>query len=110
LLGATSDRLPVKDWKYDRPVPGDALEATVRVLRSALTVIIKLFVRPVEFTVCAIKEAASSGQLWTILARDVHRVCQNTFCLACATLMDDGINRGTPDRGSNALSFANNIL
>lgn len=60
MLGATSDRLPVKDWKYDRPVPGDALEATVRVLRSALTVIIKLFVRPVEFTVCAIKEAAGS--------------------------------------------------
>jgi len=68
LLKATSDRLPVEDWKNDRPVPGDALEATVRVLRSAVTVIIKLFVRPVEFTGCAMKEAVSSGQLWTILA------------------------------------------
>jgi hypothetical protein len=68
LLKATSDRLPVEDWKYDRPVPGDALEATVRLLRSAVTVIIRLFFRPVEFTGRAMKEAARSGQLWTILA------------------------------------------
>ena len=68
MLKATSDQLPVEDCKYDRPVPGDALEATVRVLRSAVTVIIKLFVRPVEFTGRAIKEAVSSRQLWTILA------------------------------------------